>query len=69
MKFLKCSKAKAIDIIEITITKFQFPNNHQLPNSNHQMKSNVKQEVYVLVIEDWNLLDYWCLVFGYLIRL
>jgi len=23
------------------------------------MKTNVKQEVYVLVIEDWNLFDYW----------
>ncbi len=33
------------------------------------MKTNVKQEVYVLVIEDWNSFDYWCLVFGYLIRL
>ena len=35
---------------------------HLILNSNHHMKTNIKEQVSGLVIENWNLFSYWRLV-------
>jgi len=50
---------------EIPMTNYQYPNNHQWPNSNHQIiinGPNTKSKFWLLEIGIYLIIGAWCLV-------